>query len=53
MSNDPFVSILTQAAVQMHELYEAFKDAGFTDEQAFRLVQSQMVASAKNSGGDA
>ena len=46
--NDEVFSGLTEllaAAVGLHEMYSAYKDAGFSEEQAFRLVQT-IVASA-------
>lgn len=42
---DP-ITELAAAAVQLHELYEAFMEAGFTDRQALELVMTAMQGSA-------
>lgn len=36
--NIPDMSNLKVAAIQMHELYTSFKDAGFTEKQALELT---------------
>lgn len=42
------ITLLAQAAIQMHELYRAYVDAGFTQDQAMHLVIAIMQA---NTGG--
>lgn len=36
---------LDSAAVALHEVYQAFRRAGFSDEQAFHFVLAQWEAS--------
>lgn len=43
MPADPITALLS-AAVQLHELYEAFRAAGFKDEQALAMTQSALAA---------
>lgn len=41
---DP-ITQLAAAAVQLHELYNSYIAAGFTDQQAFDLVKAILTAS--------
>lgn len=43
---------LTAAAVQVHELYQAYVDAGFTPDQAMQLLVSQIYAAHRCGGWD-
>lgn len=38
MNNPPFISALAAAAAQMHELFLSLQEAGFSEEQAMRIV---------------
>jgi hypothetical protein len=49
MPHDPLTN-LAAAAAQLHEAYEAFIDAGFTESQAMQMVCAIVAASQ---GGDA
>lgn len=42
---DP-ITQLAAAAVQLHELYVSYIEAGFTEAQAFDLVKALLLASA-------
>lgn len=42
------MSPLSEAAVQLHEMYEEFKKAGFSEEESMKLT-SQIVLSFFNS----
>lgn len=46
MPQDPMTE-LAAAASQLHELYQAYLDAGFTDGQAMRLVCEILRSSAQ------
>jgi len=41
---DP-ITELAAAAAQLHELYTAYIDAGFTEPQAFDLIKTVMLGS--------
>ncbi|WP_289009138.1 hypothetical protein [uncultured Thermomonospora sp.] len=43
MPQDPFTE-LAKAAIQLHELFKAFLDAGFTEPQAMQLVCTALTA---------
>ena len=47
--NDP-LTLLRQAAVQMHEMFKTYVEAGFTDHQALYLV-GQMIQSHRQEEG--
>lgn len=47
---DP-VSTLLESAISMHELYLACQEGGFTEQQAFALVQT-IVATSVTQVGD-
>lgn len=49
MPADPVTELMEMAAA-MHELYRSWVDAGFTDEQAMRLLGSMIDASMRNGG---
>ncbi len=49
---DP-ISTLDMAAAQQHELYTAWIDAGFTEQQAFELLKLAWIASLQRGGGGA
>lgn len=51
MPADPVTELMEMAA-SMHELFQSWVAAGFTDEQAMRLLGSMIDASMRN-GGDA
>ena len=44
LPTDPITG-LTEAAVQLHELYESFVEAGFTGPQAMQMVCAIVTAS--------
>jgi hypothetical protein len=46
---DP-ITQLAAAAVQLHELYEAYLSAGFTEAQALELVKATLAASVGGAG---
>ncbi|CAM5625861.1 hypothetical protein STENM36S_08714 [Streptomyces tendae] len=46
---DP-ITQLAAVAVQLHELYEAYLAAGFTEAQAFELVKVTLAASVGGAG---
>ncbi|WP_416476915.1 hypothetical protein [Streptomyces sp. LKA04] len=46
---DP-ITQLVAVAVQLHELYEAYLSAGFTEAQAFELVKVTLAASMGGAG---
>jgi hypothetical protein len=46
---DP-ITQLAAAAVQLHELYNSYLAAGFTEPQAFELVKTILAASVGNGG---
>ena len=52
MAEDPAdaVTELAQMAIQMHELYVTYVDAGFTDAQAMQLLCAHVQASAGGKG---
>jgi len=41
---DP-VTTLLEGAIAMHELFKAYQDGGFTEQQAFALVQTIIATS--------
>ncbi|MCQ1575364.1 hypothetical protein [Streptomyces parvus] len=41
---DP-ITALAAAAVQLHEMHQAYVEAGFTEQQALELVKAVIVAS--------
>ncbi|MHC3450747.1 hypothetical protein [Streptomyces prasinus] len=41
---DP-ITQLAAAAVQLHELYDSYIEAGFTEAQAFELTKATLIAS--------
>lgn len=43
-------SDMRQGAMAMFELYTAWKDAGFTEEQALQLIALVMVENMKGNG---
>ena len=43
---------LAEGASQMHELYEAYVDAGFSQEQAFALILAVVQISLGNALGE-
>lgn len=45
--NDP-ISLLMEAAIQLHELYLSFVGAGFTESQALTLVAQTLRPQAPN-----
>lgn len=47
MNNFPFTDIQI-ASVQMHELFTAWVDAGFTREEALQLLISSIIQAGKN-----
>lgn len=47
---EPITELAGQAA-QLHELYLAFIQAGFTEAQAFDLVKAILVANAQGGRG--
>ena len=51
MSPDPVdpMTVLREAAVQTHELFKTYLDAGFTEQQALYLV-GQMIRGAAQQG---
>lgn len=52
MPADP-VGVLAEGAAAQHELFLAYVGAGFTEEQAFRLILAIVTASIRGSlGGD-
>ena len=46
---DPF-GPMAEAAVGIHSMYEAFKEAGFADEQAFELTRTAMAIGLRKTG---
>lgn len=46
--SDEFLGPLAQYAIQMHVVYQAFLQAGFTEDQAFRLVVESWKAVVSN-----
>jgi hypothetical protein len=40
---DP-MTVLSAAATQIHELYQSYVDAGFTEQQALELIKAILVA---------
>lgn len=46
---DP-ITQLAAAAVQLHELYNSYVAAGFTEDQAFDLAKAFLVASVGSAG---
>jgi hypothetical protein len=48
--DDPF-GMVTQAAVQMHELFRSLLNAGFTESQAMRLVIGIATAKPRDADG--
>jgi hypothetical protein len=49
MPPDP-ISVLTESAAQLHELFTVFMKAGFTEPQAMRLVTATLTASLGQKG---
>jgi hypothetical protein len=47
--DDPFGPI-AEAAVGIHSMYEAFKDAGFAADQAFELARTVMAVALRKTG---
>ncbi len=45
-SDDQVVSPLVESAIVTHEMYNAYVTAGFTPDQAIKLVVGMMAASA-------
>jgi hypothetical protein len=43
MTDEPF-SALLEAAFQLHELHQAYVQAGFTEDQALELVKTILAA---------
>jgi hypothetical protein len=43
---------LRQIALQIRGLYLAYRESGFTEEQAMDLVKAQISAAGKGSGGE-
>ncbi|MER6601210.1 MULTISPECIES: hypothetical protein [Streptomyces] len=41
---DP-ITVLAAAAVHLHEMHQAYVEAGFTEQQALELVKAVIVAS--------
>lgn len=41
---DQELALLDDAAQRTYHLYAAYRDAGFSEEQAFRLVRDQLIA---------
>lgn len=51
--SNPFpVTDLAASAIQIHELYTEFVNAGFTELQAFALVQTYIAAAFRAQGGE-
>ncbi len=52
MTDEPFTALL-EAAFQLHEMYDAYCRAGFTEAQAMQLTQAVLVAmTTKGQGGN-
>lgn len=50
---DPITTLL-EGAITVHELFQAYQAGGFTEQQAFALVQTILAASVtRDSGGTA
>lgn len=47
---EPFLTDLAAAAAQAHEMFLAFQEAGFTEEQAMRLVIAVMTGRPEQGG---
>ena len=41
---DPFLGEIVSIAVHLHEIFVSFRDAGFTDEQAFQLARDVLMS---------
>ncbi|MCX5144632.1 hypothetical protein [Streptomyces sp. NBC_00338] len=41
--SDP-MTVLAAAAAQVHELYQSYVDAGFTEQQALELTKAVLIA---------
>lgn len=48
---NPF-SELFASAVQMYEMYQSYVEAGFSEEQAFRLVEVLLQEAMRSGKGD-
>ncbi|MFG3136139.1 hypothetical protein ACGFZA_07935 [Streptomyces sp. NPDC048211] len=43
--SDP-MTVLAAAAAQVHELYQSYVDAGFTEQQALELTKTVLITGA-------
>lgn len=44
------LTAMAQAAAAMHEMFRSYVEAGFTEDQAIKLIITFMVASGQNGG---
>jgi hypothetical protein len=51
MTDEPF-SALLEAAFQLHEMFEAYTRAGFTEDQSMDLTKAVLIAMTTNQQGE-